>query len=168
MNMNDTLYEQLVVKKSKWNPMMVRIVMIIAVILFLTVGAIYLGFLSVVAAVILGLVSFFYIFPRLHTEYEYALLNHELDIAAIYNRSKRAELQSLDIQKAEVIAPIGSDKLSHFRPQKTYDYSSGTDTYKVYTIMIRQNNALCAIMIEPDEKMVRDIKRQMGSKFSEI
>ena len=48
---------------------------------------------------------FYFIFPKLNVEYEYMILNHDLQIDAIYNKSKRKHMLSFDIQSAEIIAP---------------------------------------------------------------
>ena len=77
----------------------------------------------------------FYIFPNLSVEYEYSLVNHELDITAIYSKSKRKELCSFDIKEAEMIAPKGSSKLASFKPVKTCDYTSGEGNAAIYSII---------------------------------
>ena len=96
--MNDNFHEQLVTKKPKGNPLAIRIIVVVLIILFLTIGALFLGFLSIIIAVVLGVAAYFYIFPSLRVEYEYSLVNHELDITAIYNKSKRKELCSKRFQ----------------------------------------------------------------------
>ena len=96
--MNDNFHEQLITKKQKGNPLVIRIIVVVFIILFLTIGALFLGFLSIIIAVVLGVTAYFYIFPNLSVEYEYSLVNHELDINAIYSKSKRKELCSFDIK----------------------------------------------------------------------
>ena len=83
--MNDNFHEQLITKKQKGNPLVIRIIVVVFIILFLTIGALFLGFLSIIIAVVLGVTAYFYIFPNLSVEYEYSLVNHELDITAIYS-----------------------------------------------------------------------------------
>ena len=48
----------------------------------------FIGFLSFVIAVILAVVAYYFIFPKLNVEYEYIILNHDLQIDAIYNKAK--------------------------------------------------------------------------------
>ncbi len=45
--MNDNFHEQLITKKQKGNPLVIRIIVVVFIILFLTIGAIFLGFLSI-------------------------------------------------------------------------------------------------------------------------
>lgn len=63
--MNDNFHEQLITKKQKGNPLVIRIIVVVFIILFLTIGALFLGFLSIIIAVVLGVTAYFYIFPIL-------------------------------------------------------------------------------------------------------
>ena len=166
--MNDNFHEQLITKKQKGNPLVIRIIVVVFIILFLTIGALFLGFLSIIIAVVLGVTAYFYIFPNLSVEYEYSLVNHELDITAIYSKSKRKELCSFDIKEAEMIAPKGSSKLASFKPVKTCDYTSGEGNASIYSIIIFLNQQMYNILIEPDEEMIAGIRPWMGSKFSQF
>lgn len=49
------------------------------------------GFLSFLIAVLILMIAFYFIFPKLNVEYEYMILNHDLQIDAIYNKSKRKQ-----------------------------------------------------------------------------
>ena len=68
--MNDNFHEQLITKKQKGNPLVIRIIVVVFIILFLTIGALFLGFLSIIIAVVLGVTAYVYIFPNLSVEYE--------------------------------------------------------------------------------------------------
>ena len=63
--MNDNFHEQLITKKQKGNPLVIRIIVVVFIILFLTIGALFLGFLSIIIAVVLGVTAYFYIFQIL-------------------------------------------------------------------------------------------------------
>ena len=89
--MNDNFHEQLITKKQKGNPLVIRIIVVVFIILFLTIGALFLGFLSIIIAVVLGVTAYFYIFPNLSVEYEYSLVNHELDITCLLYTSPSPE-----------------------------------------------------------------------------
>ena len=139
--------------------------MILVIVASAVLGMPSFGFFSFVAAVLAAILAYYFIFPRLNVEYEYMLLNHDLQIDVIYNREKRKKLKSFDIQTAEIIAPKGSPRLNSFKPDKVFDYSSGNPSAKVYAIIISldQNNA--CIYIEPDEKMLDHMKHWMGMKL---
>lgn len=163
--MNDAFYEHFVAKKSGVSSILKRILLIVG-IFFLTVllsnvigvFAFTLGLLGIILVV-------FLVFPYLKVEYEYSLLNHDLDISAIYNQEKRKKKAELDLQKAEIIAPTASPRLAHYNPVKTMDFSSGNKNAKTYSIMTSINDNLTNIIIEPDEAMLSHMRSWMGSKM---
>ena len=164
--MKDLFYEQLVKRKEIASPKFIRIAVIVLIAFLMTICALVFGFISVVVAVVLGVASFFYIFPHSSMEYEYTLSNYDMDIDAIYNRSKRESIMSFDIRKAEMIAPKGSSKLAYFKPSKTMDFTSGNADARVYSIMINLDKVLYNILIEPDDQMLDNIRVWMGMRFS--
>lgn len=163
--MNDAFYEQLVARKSRLIDMILRILIIVVIVAVALFGVFILGFLSVILAVILGFLAYYFVFPRLNVEYEYSLLNHDLDIAAIYSKQNRKAQLSIDIQQAEIIAPKDSPKLRSYNPVKTRDFSSGTENGKAYAIMIPIDQQLNCIIIEPDNTMLNHMRDWMGSKL---
>ena len=163
--MNDALYEQLISRRPKAYDIPVRVLVILVIVAVALLGMPFIGFLSFVVAVVLAAVAYYFIFPKLSVEYEYIILNHDLQIDAIYNKSKRKRLQSLDIQGAEIIAPKGSPRLNSYKPDKTYDYTSGDPNGKAYAIMIPMDQKNICICIEPDAKMIEHMSQWMGMKM---
>ena len=163
--MNDALYEQLISRRPKAYDLPVRILVILVIVAVALLGMPFVGFLSFVIAVILAVVAYYFIFPKLNVEYEYIILNHDLQIDAIYNKSKRKRLKSLDIQGAEIIAQKGSPRLNSYKPDKVYDYSSGNPSGKAYAIMMPMDQKNACIYIEPDAKMIDHMKQWMGMKM---
>ena len=106
--MNDALYEQLVTRKSRPMDLVIRILCIAALVVVLCGGMLFIGSLAVLVTILLGVLIYYFVFPKLDVEYEYTLLNHDLEIDAIYSKSKRKKLMTLDIQQAEIIAPKNS------------------------------------------------------------
>lgn len=163
--MNDALYEQLIARRPKAYDLPVRILVILVIVAVAVLGMPFLGVLSFVIAVILAVVAYYFIFTKLNVEYEYMILNHDLQVDAIYNRSKRKRLQNIDIQGAEIIAPKGSPRLNSYKPDKVYDYSSGNPDGKAYAIMIPKDQKNVCIYIEPDAKMIDHMSQWMGMKM---
>ena len=139
--------------------------MILVIVAVAVLGTPFLGFLSFVLAVVLGVVAYYFIFPKLNVEYEYIILNHDLQVDVIYNRERRKHLQNLDIQGAEIIAPKGSPRLNSYKPDKVYDYTSGNPSGKAYAIMIPSDQKNICVYIEPDAKMIDHMSQWMGSKM---
>ncbi len=163
--MNDALYEQLISRRPKAYDLPVRILVILVIVAVAILGMPFVGFLSFVIAVVLAVIAYYFIFPKLSVEYEYIILNHDLQIDAIYNKAKRKRLQSLDIQGAEIIAPKGSPRLNSYRPDKTYDYTSGDPNGKAYAIMMPMDQKNVCICIEPDAQMIDHMSQWMGMKM---
>ena len=163
--MNDALYEQLIARRPKAYDLPVRILVILVIVAVAILGMPFVGFLSFVIAVVLAVIAYYFIFPKLSVEYEYIILNHDLQIDAIYNKAKRKRLQSLDIQGAEIIAPKGSPRLNSYRPDKTYDYTSGDPNGKAYAIMMPMDQKNVCICIEPDAQMLDHMSQWMGMKM---
>ncbi len=163
--MNDALYEQLVTRKSRPTDIVIRILVIAALAVILAVGILFIGSLAVIITVILALLAYYFLFSKLNVEYEYMLLNHDLEIDAIYNKAKRKKMLTLDIQQAEIIAPKRSHRLDSIRPTKTKDFSSGADSDNVFAIIMPVEKEITCIFIEPDEKMVAHMQQWMGMKM---
>ena len=97
--MNDALYEQLVTRKSRPMDLVIRILCIAALVVVLCGGMLFIGSLAVLVTILLGVLIYYFVFPKLDVEYEYTLLNHDLEIDAIYSKSKRKKLMTLDISR---------------------------------------------------------------------
>ena len=158
--MNDALCEHIVARKSKPMDFIIRILIIVVI-----VAVAFLGFFAFALAAILALLAYYFAFPLLNVEYEYSLLNHDLDIDAIYSKEKRKSKMNLDIQNAEIIAPKGSHRLDSYHPEATCDFSSGNANAKIFAIMIPINQKMTCVYIEPDENMIEHMKQWMGMKM---
>ncbi len=163
--MNDALYELIVARKPKPYDLAVRILVILLIVAVIIIGMPFIGLLSFVIAALLAMLAYYFVFPKLSVEYEYILLNHDFHIDVIYNRAKRRSLRTFDIQGAEIIAPKSSPRLNSYKPDKVYDYSSGSSTGKIYAVMIPMEQKNVCIYIEPDSKMINLMKQWMGMKM---
>ena len=103
--MNDALYELIVARKPKPYDLVIRILVILLIIAVAIGGMPFIGMTSFLLAVLIAILAYYFIFPRLSVEYEYTLLNHDMQIDVIYNKAKRKSLMNIDIQGAEIIAP---------------------------------------------------------------
>lgn len=92
--MNDALCEHIVARKSKPMDFIIRILIIVVIVAVAIVGMPFLGFFAFALAAILALLAYYFAFPLLNVEYEYSLLNHDLDIDAIYSKEKKTKNES--------------------------------------------------------------------------
>lgn len=162
--MNNVIYELLIPRVNQRRDQLIRILLIIFMI-GLVAAAPFTNFLSLLAAVILGVVSYLLIFPKFNVEYEYTLVNHELDIDIIYNKSKRSHLFSIDLKQAELIAPNKSHRLDSYAALKTVDCSSQKADSSPYTIIIPVNQQRKQIIIQPDSCMLEYLRGILPRTF---
>ena len=163
--MNDTYYEQLVTCKPTGKTALLSVLSFLPILILILFGFPFLGFFAFMLAALYAVLAYYFIFPRFNVEYEYDLLNHELDIAAIYSKANRKDKLSIDIQHAEIIAPKNSHRLDSYHTTKRYDFSSGNANANTYAIIITLNQTLCTVLFDPDDEMLRHMKGWMGMKL---
>jgi len=155
--MNHAVYELLVPRLPKASDRILQVLLII-IIAALAVGTLIFGPILFLIAIVLGVVSYLFIFPRFHVEYEYTLLNHDLDIDIIYNRSKRKSVISFNLKEAEIIAPAKSHRLDSYHNMKTLDYSAQDPQNTPYAVIISMNQTINRILIQPDATMLEHMQ----------
>ncbi|RGT71790.1 DUF6106 family protein [Mediterraneibacter massiliensis] len=163
--MNDAMYEQIVARKPRPYDLLVRILIVLLIVAIIFFGMPLIGMLALLPALVVGFLAYYILFPRLNVEYEYSILNHDIQIDAIYSKAKRKAKLGFDIQQAEIIAPAKSPRLQSYHAEKTYDFTSGEAAAKVYAIMISLEQKNSCVLIEPDDKMLDHMKQWMGMKL---
>ncbi len=113
----------------------------ITLIMFVGVGAIFL---------------LIWYWPRFNVEWEYVYCDGQLDFDMIQGGEKRKNILRIEIEDADVVAPLDSDRLAGYQHLEVKDYSSTREDADMYGIAIRlpekENKVL--IKFEPSEKMV--------------
>ena len=160
--MNDTYCEYIVKRKTSSSALICRFVAVFA-------SAVAI-FLSLLMFSILGLTAcgFFVwidmvIFRNTDIEYEYQFFSGQLDIDVIYGKKKRKRARRFDLKKIEILAPLNSDKLSHYNKNdklKVLDYSSGFANRPKYVFVIQGDEGIVnKVVFEPTEEMVNAIRQ---------
>ena len=108
------LYSEVLVKRQPGSMDILKKAGVIAGILLLAAGGILITPILLLAAIILGVVSWFFIFPLFHVEYEYLILNRELDIDAIYSQQKRKTVAKYDLGSMDLLAPLNSHRMEYY------------------------------------------------------
>jgi len=162
--MDTTFYELLVPRVQRTSERILLVVsMIIAIIA--TLLAFALSPLFGMGALVLDFLFYTFIIPRFYIEYEYALWQQELDIDVIYKKEKRKSLISLDLSKAQVIAPADSNRSTRTDITKTLDYSAHDSQNPPYAIIIMHGQTLTRILFQADEKMVSLLQQTFPNTF---
>ena len=165
--MNDTYVEVMVPRKK--NPFLtpVKIILYVLAVLFVLIG---MGNgLYFIGAAVFGALAYFYI-PTLDLEYEYLFVEREISIDKIMSKEKRKNAYNVDLNKMEIIAPASSHELDSYRSRglKTYDFTSGNEDAKVYSIVYETGVEGCVLVnIEPNEEMLKALKNVFPRKVVE-
>jgi len=165
--MSDLYSEILVKRKDRGQDAAIRVLMIAIVVASCAAGIFFSPFLFLAA---LGFaVACYFVFPRMHVEYEYLYVNGELDIDEIFSQQKRKKLMSLDFTNVECVAPLGSHELDSYQNGYTvYDYSALDPENKPYVIVIAEGAEKKKVYVQlDDEKVFADIRRRLPRKVFE-
>ena len=120
----DDFIEVLVESKSSVIKKILKYALYALTALFV-MGSLVVGLLSFFLAIICGIAGYF-VSLYSQIEYEYSYMNKEIDVDIIYNKQKRKHIETYDLSKMEVLAPIHSYHLDEYknRNYKVCDYSS--------------------------------------------
>lgn len=165
--MNDTYYEMIVKRKIGNTGLLCRFLVIIATVIAISLGVLVLGMYGVMAGILFIYLDIV-VFRNTDTEYEYQFISGDLDIDVIFGKMKRKRARRFDMRKMEILAPVGSDRLSYYSNNnriKVLDYSSGySDRDKYAFITTIGEGQTTKVIFEPDEKMIETIKSVLPSK----
>lgn len=154
--MNEVYYEVMVAKK--FSPLMKALQISATGMTVVCVLATLIGMLwAVLPAVLFGVGAYLLkIFNCV--EYEYLYIDKEIQIDRILSRESRKRMETLDLNKLEVLAPIRSHELDRYRNRdvKVKDYSSGMEENNASKYMLVMKDK--QIIFEPTEEMVKTIK----------
>lgn len=99
-------------------------------------------------------------------EFEYVFTSGDLDIDKIFNKNKRKRFITVDVRKFEIMAPVDSKdharELSNY--QKIVDCSSGIKKENTYAAMVVRDGKREKLILEPNEKMLKAIKKYIPRK----
>ncbi len=162
--MNDIYIEWLVERKP--NPM-AGIIRIAAYILtgFFAAAGLLVALPFLILAVAMVVVDYLFL-PRLNVEYEYLYLQKSLTIDSIFSKEKRKNAAEYDLDKMELFAAEGAEKLSEYknRDMRTRDFSSGYPDRNRYVMIINSGKEMEKVILEPDQKIVDAVKAVYPSK----
>lgn len=154
--MSETYVECLVKKEST---VMGKLARILLVMLTVTFGILTMFVpLALIVALICGFCAYL---VYLHTdlEYEYLYLDKELVVDKIMAKTKRKRVDSFEIERLEILAPLKSYHLDNYRNRtgKESDYSIGKEEQpdKRYVMYF---NGSRKIILSPSEELVKAIR----------
>jgi len=165
--MNDIYVECLVSRKK--NPIAPVLKYVVYGLAIACAAWAFLGWIVLfVPAIVLAGVGY-YVLPMMDVEYEYLYLEKEISIDKVISKERRKHAETIDLNKAELIAPSNSHELDSYkaRQHKDKDYSSAEENAKTYTICVDTSNGLELIKFEPNEEIIKAIKTVFPRKIKE-
>ena len=161
------LYSELLVKKERTAKDRLVKGSIIALIVLLVLAGLFIMPLLLIAAIVLGVCAYLFIFPGTDLEFEYLFVNGELDIDKIMAKSKRKRVKSLNVTECDIMAPLNSHRMDYYngnQKMKTLDFSSGIEDHKRYAMIIRDSGETCRVILELDDELANTMKNSAPSK----
>ncbi len=155
--MTEVVYEQLIKRRNRSIDFIYR-ALIYASILALVFSTVIFGTIGLILAVVLGFAAYYLIFPRFSVEYEYTLINKELDIDIIYRKEKRKSGMNLDLSQAELIAPLSSPRMAYYQDCKQINYSANDSDKPPYAIVITHKQGTVCVLIQMDDTLYSHLK----------
>jgi len=156
------------VVKTKKNPLMsvAKVALIVVAALCILIGAAGLWI-----ALLLGIaagVGAYFAAQNCDVDYEYSLVDRELRLAKIMNKSSRKNLGTFDLDKMEILAPANSWHLDDFKNRqfaKTLDYSKHDPEEKDTKYVLCMSDAKVFLSFEGEEaKVMLDTIRQFAPR----
>jgi len=167
--MGDLYSECIIKRKTPMYTVAVKLLLMIAVFIALTFMVLTLSIIPFLIAVAFGIGLYFYS-TGVDLEYEYTFVNGELDIDKIMGKARRRRVLAFDFGHLEIMAAGKSHLVDSYRQKqcKTYDFSShnSANSDKVYVIYGTDKNEMIRILIEPNEKMLNDMRNNAPRKVN--
>lgn len=146
-------------RKNSGGTVALKIILVFLVILiFLAsiVAAMQFQFNLLVLIGVAAVFALIWYWPRFRVEWEYVFCDGQLDFDMIQGGEKRKNILRVEIEEADVIAPLSSHRLDGYRHLSVKDYSSMRNDAKIYAIATRLPNKdeKVVIYFEPTGRMV--------------
>lgn len=157
------LYREVIVKKKTTPLDILGKSLLIAGTVLSVLASLFttLGLIAFILLVIFVLADYF-VMPNFDVEYEYLYVNGELDVDKIMSKQKRKRVYSANMTELEIMAPSKSHALDYYNNSqgiKTRDFSSREAKNQTYTMIIKGEKGMERVIFEPDEVMLKDMKR---------
>lgn len=127
---------------------------------FLILGLLLGGSAGLIAFIImiLSAAGIWFFGLRASVEYEYQYVDRELTVDVIYNKSRRKNVATYDLNKLEIFAPIHSHQLDEYknRQLQVKDYAAEETKPDPRYVMIIDGKE--KLIIEPTEALVQAVK----------
>ena len=153
--------ETTVTRRIVENPAPVKRFFLILLAITLALGLLHMLFW--IASFIVFLM-FLWCRSNLEVEFDYTLVNMELDLDKVIRGKKRRHLMTLGLKDILVAAPKDSDALDNYYHLPLLDFSSGDPNRPCYIIVCVYRGEKRRLQLELTQEMLRAMRLQIGSK----
>ena len=155
--MGDFFSEWIVKRKTPQNVKVIQTLLVIVCVL--SCALIIIPYVGVLVVAVIIFLTYIY-FKNNDVEWEYALVEKTMYIDKIMKKSKRKRMGEYDLAKTEVMAPEGSAYIKEYDSKnlKVMDFSSLIPENKKYVMVILNNNELVKLVLEPNERMLKELR----------
>lgn len=104
--------------------------------------------------------------PALNVEYEYLYVSKTLTVDRILSKEKRKNASEYDLEKMEIFAEDGAAQLDQYKNLQitVRDYTSHYENRPVWVLIVRNENNVEKVLLEPDEKLIHAMKSHFPHK----
>lgn len=120
------------------------------------------------AFILTGMIFFNMVKDERRVEYEYTLSNAHVEVAVIYNKAKRKELQGFDLDSISVIVPGTSKRFENVPKLQVYDYTSCYEDGNIVMFYYEKQGKKFLFKLEPNEEVMEHVKLFAKGKMSEF
>lgn len=164
--LNDSYVEQ-AFKAKPGNDFYIKIILALWVIFLGIPVLLFVGGIGIILSII-GIWLFSYFLGERNKEMEYTFTNGNIEIAVIYNASKRKELMHFEMEQVAMVVPEGSERISHETFARQHDFTSGNKDRKGIALVVEINGHKELVLLEPDERSLEHIKAFAKNKCYDI
>ncbi|MBR0146590.1 MAG: hypothetical protein IJM25_08035 [Eubacterium sp.] len=96
---------------------------------------------------------------HLHVEFEYLIVNGDIEIDRIVNKNSRKILREITVENIQRIAPLSNDRVKNDlevnNRRKVIDYTEGADSGMYYVVFERAGEKETAYILDLDEECLQ-------------
>ncbi len=164
--MDFAMIEQLVKKKITKKEIFIRAGIVVLSALFTLVFC-FTGLIFVMIPVFVGgLIAAAILFSQLNVEYEYTLLEHDLTVDCIRNRSGRRLVVWADVKTFDVFGPISHPQMEEWkkRVQNVHDARGDAEASDGWFAVFpdQKGGGKNLLLFQPNEKLLHGLLKQVS------
>lgn len=153
--MESSYAETSVKQKTTARVKLLKTVLVIGAVLLVAIGLLS-GIRFLVLPAVAGVILLVWYWPRFNIEWEYVFCDGQLDFDRIQGGEKRKTILRVELEDADVIAPMDSQRMDGYRHLPVRDFSSLQPDAKPYGIAMKAEGweEKVVLVFEPNERMM--------------